>query len=238
MCADESQIPVISGWTKTSFIDYPGTASTVLFLSGCNLRCPYCHNPGIVLNDYPPVPFDAVGDHVAKRKGVIRGAVISGGEPTLHSRLPDLCGALKALGLKVKIDTNGLEPDVLAVCRPDYLALDVKTSFDKYNLLMNAAKHHYNDVKERLSESINIVKSMGENAEIRITVVPTIVDRADIELLREELRGVNKVFIQHFNPSRPMLNPTYSSVKPYDTDESERMRDTLSKAGISCEIRG
>ena len=230
-------IPAISGWTKTSFIDYPGCPATLLFLPGCNLRCPYCHNPGIVSDNYPPIPFSDIKDHIVKRKGVIEGAVISGGEPTLHSGLTDLCGEIKSLGLKVKIDTNGLEPDVLADCRPDYLALDIKTSLDKYRLL-NIPDQYGIDCRERLSKSINIVKSMGDNAEVRITAAPGIVDRGDIESLRAELRGVSKVFIQPFNPNRPMLDPAYSSVKPYEADELELMRDMFREAGIECEVRG
>ena len=230
-------IPAISGWTKTSFIDYPGCPATLLFLPGCNLRCPYCHNPGIVLDSYPPIPFSDIKDHIIKRKGVIEGAVISGGEPTLHSGLTDLCGEIKSLGLKVKIDTNGLEPDVLTECHPDYLALDIKTSLDKYRLL-NIPDQYGIDCRERLSKSINIVKSMGDNAEVRITAAPGIVDRGDIESLRAELRGVSKVFIQPFNPNRPMLDPAYSSVKPYEADELELMRDMFREAGIECEVRG
>jgi len=234
------QIPAIAGWTKMSFIDYPDHPSTLIFLPGCNLRCPYCHNPGVVRGEHSLVPFSLIEKHIVKRKGVIiEGAVISGGEPTLHPGLPDLCDALKALGLKVKLDTNGLEPGALTACNPDYLALDVKTSFDKYRLLTNAANHpyNYNDIKERLSESINIVKSMGGNAEVRITAVPGIVDRADIEVLRGELRGVGKVFLQPFNPGQPMLNPAYSSVKPYDVGELELMRDMFLEAGIRCAVR-
>ncbi|MDR2592832.1 MAG: anaerobic ribonucleoside-triphosphate reductase activating protein [Chitinispirillales bacterium] len=228
--------PAISGWTKTSFIDYPGCPATLLFLPGCNLRCPYCHNPGIVNGTYEAIPFDVIRDHVIKRKEIIEGVVISGGEPTLHSGLTDLCGEIKSLGLKVKIDTNGLEPDVLADCRPDYLAVDIKTSLDKYNLL-NIPNQYKSGCRERLSKSINIVKSMGGNAEIRITAAPGIVSRGDIECLCGELRGVGKVFIQQFNPNQPMLDPAYSSVKPYGVDELELMCSIFCDAGIKCEVR-
>jgi pyruvate formate lyase activating enzyme len=232
-----NDIPIISGWTKTSFIDYPGCPAVLLFLPGCNLRCPYCHNPGIVNGEYDEVPFSDIKDHIIKRKDVIEGAVISGGEPALHSGLKDLCGEIKSLGLKVKIDTNGLEPDVLADCRPDYLALDIKTSLDKYRLL-NIPDQYGIDCRERLSKSINIVRSMGDNAEIRITAAPGIVDCEDIESLRPYLQGVNKVFIQPFNPGQPMLDPGYSSVTPYEADELESMRDIFLEAGIECGVRG
>lgn len=233
---NHKNLPPISGWTKTSFIDYPGCPATLLFLPGCNLRCPYCHNPGVVNGEYPPIPFNDVTDHITKRKNVIEAAVISGGEPTLHPELKDLCDAVRALGLMIKIDTNGLEPDVLTDCRPDYLALDIKTSFDKYRLLN--MPRQYSDCRERLSKSIGIVKSMGDNAEIRITAAPGIVERADVECLCGDLQGVSKVFIQPFNPDQPMLDPAYSSIKPYSTDELELMRTVFLEAGIECVVRG
>ena len=233
----DAKLPAISGWTKTSFIDcLPGHPATLLFLSGCNLRCPYCHNPSIVLDRYPPIPFDAIRNHIVKLKDVIiESAVISGGEPTLHPELNALCGKLKALGLKIKIDTNGLEPDVLTTCRPDYLAVDIKTAPEKYRLLN--APYGGGECRERLSKSIGVVKSMGDNAEIRITAVPGIIDRGDIESLLADLRGVSKVFLQQFNPNQPMLDPAYSSVKPYGADELESMRSMFSEAGINCKIR-
>jgi pyruvate formate lyase activating enzyme len=227
------KIPEISGWTKTSFIDYPGRPAMLLFLSGCNLRCPYCHNPGIVLGQYESISLEAVKERVIKRKGVIEGVVVSGGEPTLHSGLAGLCGELRSLGLMVKIDTNGLEPDVLTGCRPDYLAVDVKAIPEKYRLL----GWRHGDCRERLSKSINIARAMGENAEIRITAVPGIVGRGDMEPLIPMLCGVSKVFIQQFNPTQPMLDPSCSSVKPYGADELEAMRDVLLGAGIDCAVR-
>jgi pyruvate formate lyase activating enzyme len=226
--------PPIAGWTKTSFIDYPGHPSTLIFLRGCNLRCPYCHNPGIVLGQYELIPFDAVKDHIVKRKDIIEGAVISGGEPALHPGLKILCDEIRELGVKVKIDTNGLEPEALAECRPDYLAVDIKTTPEKYRLL----GAQYGDCRERLSRSAGMVKAMGENAEVRITAAPGIVTRDDIESLIPVLNGVSKVFIQQFNPGQPMLDPACSSIKPYGTEELEAMRDVLSGAGIPCDIRG
>jgi pyruvate formate lyase activating enzyme len=234
---DNAKIPIISGWTKTSFIDYPGHSATLIFLPGCNLYCPYCHNPGIVKGEYDAIPFGVIKDYIVKRKDVIEGAVISGGEPTLHPGLKNLRDALGILGLKVKIDTNGLEPDVLTACRPDYLALDIKTSPDKYRLL-NITHQYGRDCRERLSKSINMVRSMGENAEVRITAVPGIVDIADMESLAPVLRGVSKVFIQPFSPDQPTLNPACSSIKPYSVNKLEAMRDILLREGIDGAVRG
>jgi len=224
----------IAGWLKSSFIDFPETVSTVIFLSGCNLRCPYCYNPGIVNNAYGTVHFDEVREHLIKRMGLIEGVVISGGEPTLHAGLPKLCDALKVLGMRVKIDTNGLEPERIIVCDFDYLALDVKTSLKKYPLLNSP----YRDCAGRIGQSVDIVKSMGDYAEVRVTAVPGIVDRDDIAGLCVELHGVASVFIQQFEPGQPMLDPTCSTVKPYPVEELEIWQGMFLDAGIDCYIRG
>jgi pyruvate formate lyase activating enzyme len=223
----------ISGWQKTSFIDSPGTVSTVLFLPGCNLRCPYCHNPGIVLNEYGPIPYDDIRSHIIKRKKIIEGAVISGGEPAMHGGLKNLCDDLKSLGLKIKIDTNGLEPETITGCAPDYLALDIKTAFEKYPRL-NVS---YYDYRERLCQSVDIVKKMGGNAEIRITAVPGIIDGNDIDNLIIELRRVKKIFIQQFNRDNPLLDPSFASIKPYDPQVLEGWRNKFIAAGIECGLR-
>jgi len=224
----------ITGWQKSSFIDFPGTVSTVLFLSGCNLRCPYCHNPGIVLGQYEPIPFDDIKNYIIKYGDVIKGAVISGGEPSIQNGLKELCDDLKKLGLKVKIDSNGLEPENIIVCDYDYLALDIKTSFKKYALL----KSPYKDNNRRLSQSVDIAKTLGERAEIRVTAAPDIIDRDDINSLCVELRGVNKIFIQQFTPNQQTLDLSYQSTKPYPAEELEVWRGIFMDAGIDCTVRG
>jgi pyruvate formate lyase activating enzyme len=224
----------ITGWQKSSFIDFPGTVSTVLFLSGCNLRCPYCHNPGIVLGQYEPIPFDEIKNYIRRREGMIEGAVITGGEPSLYGGLLELCDELKAMGLKVKIDTNGLEPEKVIMCDYDYLALDIKTSFKKYQLLNTP----YNDNNKRLCQSVDIVKTMGECAEVRITAVPGIIGGDDIDSLCMELRGVNKIFIQQFSARQQTLDPSYRSIAPYTADELEIWRKKFLDTGIDCRVRG
>ena len=127
------------GWTKNSFIDYPGTVSTVLFFSGCNLRCPYCHNCSLL--DNPP---DISGrsrefwKFLEKRKGLVEGVVISGGEPTLHPHLKDSIRELQQTGYKVKLDTNGLQPEVIAEFACDYVALDIKTEPGNYTTFLKS----------------------------------------------------------------------------------------------------
>ncbi|MCL2690607.1 MAG: anaerobic ribonucleoside-triphosphate reductase activating protein [Chitinispirillia bacterium] len=225
---------MINGWQKSSFIDYPGTVSTVLFLCGCNLRCPYCHNPEVVRGEFEQIDFSVIKEYILKHKNFIEGVVISGGEPTLCDDLQEICGDLRGLDLKIKLDTNGLLPQKITQCAPDYLALDIKTSFNKYPALLGAP---YTDCTERLRQSIGVVKKMGDKAEIRITAVPGIVDREDIESLRKELHGVRKIFIQPFVPAPCMLDPSYSSVKPYPQEELELWRGLFLREGVDCGVR-
>jgi pyruvate formate lyase activating enzyme len=226
----------IIGWQKSSFIDFPGTVSTVLFLSGCNLRCPYCHNPGIVLNQYDPILFDDIRAYITKYKHILEGVVISGGEPSLHRGLKSLCDDLKTFDLRIKIDTNGLNPEAIINCAPDYLALDIKTAIEKYSRLTSISSLPH-DYRERLGMAIGVAKRMSQNAEVRITAVPGIVDIDDVDSLCIDLRGVSKLFIQQFNPSQDMLDPAYSSLKPYTLLELDGFRDRFLRAGVGCEVR-
>ncbi|MDR0307466.1 MAG: anaerobic ribonucleoside-triphosphate reductase activating protein [Chitinispirillales bacterium] len=223
----------ISGWLKSSFIDFPGTVAAVLFFSGCNLACPYCHNPSIVRGRTEPVSFDEVKSYILKHKGIIEGAVISGGEAALLADLEEISKSLREMGLKIKLDTNGLLPEKIEKCSPDYLALDIKTSFKKYALLGAA----YPDCGERLRQSINIVKKMGDQAEVRITAAPGVIDINDVEELLVELSGVKKIYIQQFVSDYDILDPAYLLVKPYPAEELERWQAFFSHNGIYCAIR-
>jgi pyruvate formate lyase activating enzyme len=225
----------IAGWVKNSFIDYPGTVSTVLFFSGCNLRCPYCHNPGIVLNSpHEPILLQDILAFCRKRKGLIEGVVLSGGEPTMHATLENIANEIRSLNYKIKLDTNGLLPEKIKKIKPDYLALDIKTTPTNYTLLLKAP---YKDVRERLEESISIVKSMGDNAEIRITIAPKIIDSKIIEDIAPLLKGVKKVFLQPMQISVEILDPAFKDLQKISQDEIERYRERMLKFVERCEIR-
>ena len=105
---------VVAGIQKNSLIDYPGKLSSVIFLSGCNFTCPFCHNPELAQGHYPRrIGIDEVTAFLSRRQDLLDGVVITGGEPTLHSGLTDICRSIQAMGLAVKLDTNGSRPDVL-----------------------------------------------------------------------------------------------------------------------------
>ena len=130
---------IFGGIQKSSLIDFPGKVACVLFLSGCNFRCPYCHNPELVLGKPAAVPSleeDAVFAMLETRRGFLDGVVISGGEPTLDPGLPTLCKTIRGMGFSVKLDTNGSRPYVLSRLMEDglidYVAMDLKTVPDQY----------------------------------------------------------------------------------------------------------
>jgi pyruvate formate lyase activating enzyme len=134
------------GFQKTSMVDYPGKVAAVIFFPFCNMRCPWCHNGNLILGGNVGgrrlVPLDNALLHIEKRRSVLGGIVLSGGEPSLYSRLPELIARVKRLGLSVKLDTNGAAPSVLEKLlsspetRPDYIAMDLKLSPLRYAALM------------------------------------------------------------------------------------------------------
>lgn len=231
-----SRFTGVAGWQKNSFIDFPGTVSTVLFFSGCNLKCPYCHNPDIV-NAAPDggISSDDIWDFLEKRKNIIEGVVLSGGEPTLHACLAIVVSELKELGFRVKLDTNGMLPEKITSLSPDYLALDVKTAPRLYRELLGSP---YDDSERRLSRSVALARDMGGSAEIRITVAPGIVDRGIIREIGELVNGVKKVFLQPMQKKRELLDPEIMGREMIPAQEILVYRDILSEFVGECIVRG
>ena len=224
----------IVGWQKNSFIDFPGTVSTVLFFRGCNLRCPYCHNPDIVNNLLPFIPFSEIDSFLEKRKNVINGVVLSGGEPTLHANLPAFVEMLHAKGFLVKLDTNGLNSHVVRQCKIDYCALDIKTVTTGYGAL----GYKKNDAQEMLDESIEIVRSFGERAEVRITVARPFVNDENIDKIGAQIKGVAQVFLQKLEFKNQVLNKAILPQQEIIPEILERYRVILSNYVGNCSVRG
>lgn len=224
----------IIGWQKTSFIDYPGTVSTVLFFEGCNLRCPYCHNPDIVLRKLPQIPWTSVQSFLLRRKKMMEGVVLSGGEPTLHAILPDLVREIRESGFKIKIDTNGTDPEMISRCEPDYLALDVKTDPLRYAELRCKDP----DFGEKLRNAIEIVKKMGSSAEVRITMASPFISEDVVHRIAELLTGVQKVFLQPLKLTGAVLDSSLGSQNVIPAAQIRIFRDIIAPFTGSCVIRG
>ncbi|MCW4024097.1 MAG: anaerobic ribonucleoside-triphosphate reductase activating protein [Candidatus Bathyarchaeota archaeon] len=214
-----------SGLQKTSLLDFPDKIASVLFTPGCNLRCPYCHNWRIATNPQPPFLAEGLAWEILEaRKKYVDAVVITGGEPCMHKELPQFIAKLKEHGFLVKLDTNGFYPDVLQECLSsvDYVALDVKTSPEKYPLL--GAK----DISGFL-RSIELLKTSNVPCEFRITVVPEIVTAQDIAVIAELLKGAKTVALQQFI-ANDTLDKRFETLNQYPPETFQEFADTLKKS--------
>ena len=226
----------VAGLQKSSFIDFPGHIATALFMRGCNLRCPYCHNPSIVLakNEDDISPF-VVEKILEERKNMIEAVVISGGEPTIHANLPQMASAIRRMGYKVKLDTNGLLPTMIDEVAPDYLALDIKTDPTRYSQKLGARGEF---IQRNLLESIERVREKKENGEIRVTIAPGIVDDDAIRWIAQNVRGVAKVFLQEFKDSGDLLDKQFSVDVGIGDEIVGEYRKLIGEGVGKCSVRG
>ena len=127
----------IYGLQKTTLLDYPHEVASTIFIFGCNFRCPYCHNPELVKDTgkIEPIEWSEVLKFLKKRKNHLGGVCITGGEPLLNEELINIVKEIHSIGLKVKIDTNGSKPEFLKKLNADYIAMDIKTSLEKYSMI-------------------------------------------------------------------------------------------------------
>jgi pyruvate formate lyase activating enzyme len=203
---------------------------------GCNLACPYCHNPAFLATSLvPSVDLQEIKAFLEKRKNLIDGVVMSGGEPTLHAQLPDIVREIKAIGYSVKLDTNGLLPEAIERCTPDYLALDIKTIPDNYKKMLGAT---YTDVEVRLRKSIGLVRKMVGNAEIRITCAPGIVDKGVIQEIAQLVEGVAQVYLQKMQTGVSLLDPEIAKIENVSDEQMEDYRKIMQKFVGKCVVRG
>ena len=211
-----------SGLQKVSLIDYPNKIASVLFTPGCNLRCGFCHNWRIVVEPKPPFLQEAVALGVLeRRKKYVDAVVVTGGEPCMHKELPRFLEKLKQRGFQVKLDTNGFYPDVLEQClaHVDYVALDVKTSLEKYALL--GAKD-----TAALLRTVNMLK-MGKVAyEFRTTMVPELVTAGDVTRICELVKGAKTHAFQQFVP-QDTLDKRFEGLKPYAPEVINEFAGTM-----------
>lgn len=209
----------IKGLEKFAPRDFPGFIAAAIFLGGCNFACPYCHNARLVRqpDSLTTFPMDYFLAFLDVRKDWLEGVCITGGEPLLHDDLDVLLTVIKEREFLVKIDTNGAFPGRLdSLIKKgflDFVAMDVKTSFEKYPEAAGAP------VKiENIKKSIAIIKESGLDYVFRTTAVPGLVDRVDIEKISLVLQGSKKLRIQQFVPSNT-LESDYENIKPYPAEE-------------------
>jgi pyruvate formate lyase activating enzyme len=210
----------ILGFVKTSLVDYPGNIVSTMFLGGCNFKCPFCHNPELAGNKGMKLDKEKIFSYLKKRKGLIDGVCVSGGEPTLYLELPKLLKEIKDLGLLVKVDTNGSNPEMVKKIIDeklvDYIAMDIKSSFENYDKASGV------DVDlNNIQESINILKNSEIDYEFRTTMVPSFVKMEDFESVCKSLEGANKFFIQQFDPKNNLINNQLKKERLYPPSDME-----------------
>lgn len=201
----------ILGLNKTTLLDYPGRVACTIFLGGCNFRCPFCHNRDIVLgSNCTSYTKEDILAFLKKRSGILTGICITGGEPTLNSDLPDFISDIRQLGYKVKLDTNGSNPEMLRALIAggliDYCAMDIKNCPQKYDTSVSFegsdvhAAYLLTDIEK--SVQILLAQSCTDESsfsyEFRTTLVKELHDEADLKAICQWIKGANAYYLQSY----------------------------------------
>lgn len=227
----------IHGFNKLTLLDYPGRLAGTIFLGSCNFRCPFCHNAGLVLSPdrEPVIPAEEVLGTLRKRRGILEGVCITGGEPTVNRELPELIKKIRELGYPVKLDTNGSNPQMLKelVNRGmlDYVAMDIKNSPEKYGLTAGISQIQMSDI----NESVEFLKTGTVDYEFRTTVVRELHRREDFQKIGHWLAGSRRYFLQAYKESEQVIRPVFSG---YSKEQLENFRQMLLEEIPQVEIRG
>ncbi len=256
----------ICGLQKTTLIDYPGRVAATIFLGSCNFRCPFCYSSELVLPEImakqPEIQEKAFFDFLKKRKGLLQGVVICGGEPTLNKELPVFIKKIKKMRYAVKLDTNGSNPQMLKSLIKkkliDYIAMDIKAPLSP--TIQNArptspagelaggrakpeipslsyekaagAKINLGNIKK----SIQLIKSSGIDYEFRTTVVPGLHTKEDIIQIARDISPAKKYFLQNFRPEKT-VNPNFEKIKPYPKEFLLEIQKIIAPFFGTCQVR-
>ena len=225
----------VQGYQKLTLLDYPGRTACTVFAGGCNLRCPFCHNAGLVRTPLAgPNLTDEVLAYLQKRKGILDGVCVTGGEPLLQPDLEGFLRKVKGMGYAVKLDTNGTLPQrlaaILATDLVDYVAMDIKSSPDGYA----AATGTDADVSA-VTDSLSLLRQSGIPYELRTTAVRGLHTEADFAAIGEWLGEVPAYYIQRFVDSGQLLGEGFDA---FSTEEMERLLATVRAYIPSAQLRG
>jgi len=201
----------ICGYQKTTLLDYPGHVAATIFTGGCNFRCPFCHNSDLLFNPAPLISEEEILTFLRKRKSILSGICITGGEPTLQTDLSEFIEKVRSLGYKIKLDTNGYRPEIISDLLNrnllDYIAMDIKTGYSNYSKVCGISNLNI----ETIRESISIIENSGIDYEFRTTVVKELHTEKDFREISEMLSAKSPYYIQSFKDSGNILTPGLSS---------------------------
>jgi pyruvate formate lyase activating enzyme len=217
----------IAGLVKTSLIDYPGLLSAVVFTQGCNFRCGFCHNPDLIPSigntDTSEIEFF---EFLESRRNVLEGVVITGGEPTIQPDLMQFISRIRDHRLKIKLDTNGSNPETLKRLLEtnliDYIAMDIKGPFEGYNNICR-----FGEI-ENIKECIEIVEKSGLPYEFRTTVLPAYHKIEDFEMVGDMIRGAERFAVQGFR-SDVTFDKSLKDTKAFTIEELNQIAEIMQK---------
>lgn len=227
----------IHGFMKTTLLDYPGKVSCIVFTAGCNLRCPFCHNSFLVtdISSEREISQNQIFEYINKRKGILDGVCISGGEPLLNDDIFDFVRKIKETGLLVKLDTNGTFPEKLKKAVEekivDYVAMDIKNTDEKYAQTVGIE----NFDTAPINESIDFLLLNKVDYEFRTTVVREFHTAEDIENIAKRISGAKKYFLQTFIDSGNLIG---SNLHGYSSGEMNKLKETAQQYVVDVIVRG
>ncbi len=227
----------IHGFQKLTLLDFPGKTAATVFTGGCNLRCPFCHNGDLVLNPtgVGEISEEEVLSLLEKRRGLLDGVCITGGEPLLARDIGAFIKKVKEKGFLVKLDTNGTLPvrlnELILSGNVDYIAMDIKNSLSSYPKTVGLEAFDTSGVEK----SVEIIRNSGVDHEFRTTLVKELHSEKDIEDIGKWLEGEKKYFLQAFKSSESILDKTVSG---FTKDEMEKLLEVARKYIPEAELRG
>lgn len=228
---------IIGGWQKFSLLDYPGKISAIIFTRGCNFRCPYCHNPELVLpaQFQQEISLSKIYDFLTARRNKLDAVCITGGEPTLHYDLLEMISQIKKLGFLVKLDTNGTNPQMLKQIIRDklvnYFAMDIKAPLSDYSRITGQATP-----VAILQKSIGLIINSGVDHEFRTTIVKELLTFDDLREIAKTIKGANNYFLQQFTASK-LVDQKLQTATTYQQDTLASLAKELSFYVKNCQIR-
>ncbi len=235
---------IIAGLQKTTLIDYPGKIACVVFLAGCNFRCPWCYSAELVLPakivEQPRILEKDFFDFLIERKGKLEGVVICGGEPTINNDLRQFIEKIKNLGYFVKLDTNGSNPailkDLVKTNLIDYVAMDIKGPAGVYEKIMTEGI-----TIGKIKESVEFLKTGKLDFEFRTTVVDTVHSKKDFIEIAKWIGGLLgspnvKYYLQNFRPEKT-IDPEFEKVLPFKKEFLEDIAKEISPYFKLCQVR-
>ena len=227
----------IGGFKKTSLLDYPDRISAIVWTSGCNFCCPFCYNKKLALGTAELFPQEEILSFLSKRKELLEGVVISGGEPLLQDDLVDFIKRVKNLRLLVKVDTNGAFPEKLDELLEqkliDYVAMDVKAPKNKYREVSGI------DVDlSKIEASINLIRNKAQAYEFKTTFVPGFLTKENIVEIAGWLKGADVYFLQQFKPMKPLVSSQLEIVVPYAKEYVYETLEAIKPFFKQCAVRG